>query len=177
MRQITDDMVKMVRTGSGLTVDGWLISLEHPYLVGTGKNKDFKLKAVWKDGSTTLTITIGKFSDVTLKQAIGGIIGDINSRTHLPESAYNNGIRLDTEHRCQNPRCNPAGKRRLLFVSAGPVAQPMQIKCNGCRWMNTFWNNRIDFDESGVLYMKTKRSHVEPWNRGLTKEEPNEKTV
>jgi len=82
------------------------------------------------------------------------ILSDINSSTHLPEDALKNGIRLDTEYRCQNQKCNPAGKRRLLFICMGPIVQTIQIKCYGCGLLNTFWKNRIDFDEDGVLFMK-----------------------
>ena len=157
MRQITGDMVKTIMAGGGLVVDGYIIELDYSYNIENVavSDKDYKLHAVSEDGITTLTTRIGKFSNLTLKQAIQGIVQDINSKTHLSESAFKNGIRLDTEHRCQNSRCNPLGKRRLLFVSAGSMEQPMQIKCK-CGWMNTFWNNRIDFDEFGALYMKKR---------------------
>lgn len=157
MRQITDEMVKTIMGGSGVQLEGFVLSIDVGSFHKKKSKKNNSLFAISQDGQKTFIRYMTRVSQAQVKLAIERLLQDINSSTHLPESAYNNGIRLDTEHRCQNERCNPAGKRRLLFVSAGPMAQAMQVKCK-CGWMNTFWNNRIDFDEYGALYMKTNRS-------------------
>jgi len=141
--------------GGGLTFYGYVLSLGGGPFKEKKQNRPTILSAVSNDGLKTLKQNlIAPISHEQIKLAIGYIIQDINSSTHLPKSAYKNGIRLDTEHRCQNQKCNPSGKRRLLFMSAGLIDQAIQIKCYGCGLLNTFWNNRIDFDESGALYMK-----------------------
>ena len=154
MRQITDDMIEKILKGGGLDLEGFLLGLERGLFTDKKKTRPTILIAVSKDGRKTLSQEVTQVSQDQVKLAIENILQDINSSTYLPKSAYKNGIRLDTEHRCQNQRCNPAGLRRLLFVSAGPMAQAMQIKCK-CGWMNTFWKNRIDFDEYGAIQMKT----------------------
>ncbi len=153
MRQITDEMVRTIMGGGGLTFEGYVLHLRGGPFTKTKQNWPTTLIAVSSNSLKTLNREVTPVIQVQVKRAIENILQDINSSTHLPESAYNNGIRLDTEHRCQNQRCNPAGKRRLLFVSAGPMVQPMQIKCK-CGWMNTFWKNRIYFDEYGAIQMK-----------------------
>ena len=153
MRQITDEMVRTLMRGSGLDFEGFLVSLAGGPFTDRKQNQKTILNAVSNDGRKILSRPVTPVNQIQVKIEIENILQDINSSTHLPESAYSNGIRLDTEHRCQNQRCNPAGLRRLLFVSAGPMSQPMQIKCK-CGWINTFWNNRIDFDEYGAIQMK-----------------------
>lgn len=155
MRQITDDMVKTLIDGGGLSIEGFLLSIKTgPYShLKSRQNLGTSLQAISRDGRKTHTRKVVPVSQVQVKLAIEDILQDINSSIHLPESAYKNGIRLDTEYRCQNQKCNPAGKRRLLFVSAGLMMQVIQIKCNGCGLLNTFWKNRIDFDEYGALRM------------------------
>ena len=132
--------------GGGVLLEGFLLSVDTRY-------SGAELKAVSKDGKFTHTRNVKPVTHARLKIAIECILQDINSNTNLPESAYRNGIRLDTEYRCQNQNCNPSGKRRKLFVSAGPIKQPIQTKCR-CGLLNTFWKNRIDFDEQGALQMK-----------------------
>ena len=152
MRQITDDMVKIIILGGGVHFEGFHLTIIGGWLKGIRQGN--KLRAVSEDGQKNFSRYVTRVSQAQVKLAIERILEDINSRTHLPESAYKNGIRLNTEYRCQNKKCNPSGKRRLLFMSAGLIDQAIQIKCYGCGLLNTFWNNRIDFDESGALYMK-----------------------
>jgi len=70
-----------------------------------------------------------------------------------------NQIKIDTENRCQSSKCNPTGKPKLLFKSAGKSVTPIQCKCE-CGHLSTFWPNRIWFDEVGSLYMKRFRSEI-----------------
>jgi len=155
LRQVTDEMVKTITNGGGIHFDGFIFSIEAGYFLHpkSPQNLETILQAVSSDGKTIHTRGVVLASNNKIKIAIQDILQDIHSSMHLPESVYNNIIRLDTEHRCQNQKCNPAGKRRLLFVSAGPMVQAIQIKCNGCGLLNTFWKNRIDFDEYGALRM------------------------
>ena len=130
--------------GGGFQFDGFVLSMD---------SGSFCLFAISQDSQKTFERYMPQVNQAQVKLAIERLFQDINSSTHLPESAYNNGIRLDTEYRCQNQKCNPTGKRRILFVSAGLIDQAIQIKCNGCGLLNTFWKNRIDFDEYGALRM------------------------
>jgi len=150
MRQITDEMVKIVMNGGGLNYQGFVFHVQD---IGKKWPLSGIVRAISRDGQRIFDYDIALIGRAQIKTAIENILNDINSSTHLPKSAYSNGIRLDTEYRCQNQRCNPAGKRRLLFVSAGPMAQVMQVKCK-CGYMNTFWKNRIYFDEYGAIQMK-----------------------
>jgi len=77
----------------------------------------------------------------------------------MAETKTINQIKIDTENRCQSSKCNPTGKPKLLFMSAGKPETPIQCKCQ-CGHMSTFWPNRIAFDEVGSLYMKRFRSEV-----------------
>ena len=139
--------------GSGLRCDGFLLSLKHGSFSAISGNM---LQAVSDDGQKAFEAYMTEVSQTQVKDKIKRLFSEINSSTHLPESAYKNGIRLDTEYRCQNQKCNPAGNRRLLFVSAGSLVQAIQIKCT-CGLLNTFWKNRIDFDEHGALKMESVR--------------------
>jgi len=80
-------------------------------------------------------------------------------RLSMAEPKTINNVRIDTENRCQSHKCNPTGKPKLLFMSAGSPQTPIQIKCQ-CGHMNTIWPNRIGFDEFDSLYMKRFRSEI-----------------
>lgn len=136
--------------GGGVRLEGFLLNLKCGPFSTISRNM---LQAVSDDGQKAFEMYMTEVSKVRVKRTIKRLFSEINSSTHLSESAYKNGIRLDTEYRCQNQKCNPAGKRRLLFVSAGLMMQVIQIKCNRCGLLNTFWKNRIDFDEYGALRM------------------------
>jgi len=144
-------MVKTLIRGGGVRFEGFLLNLKDGPFSTIHRNM---LQAVSDDGQKAFELYMTEVSQEQVKRTIKRLLSEINSSIYLPESAYKSGIRLDTEHRCQNQKCNPAGKRRLLFVSAGPMMQAIQIKCNGCGLLNTFWKNRIDFDEYGAIQMK-----------------------
>ena len=146
--RVTDNMLEILKSGGSIKFQGWVVTSATKRFPIRSEYKDKMLFAVSPSGDA-LELSIDKL-DITLEK----MFQEINSRSHLPESAYRNGIRLDTENRCQSSKCNPApgGKSRLLFMSAGQMEQVIQIKCK-CGFMNTFWKNRIKIDDSGVLRM------------------------
>ena len=149
--KVTDNMLEILKSGGSFKFQGWVVTAATRRIPKDGSQAVF---AVSPSGGDALEHFIEQGE--SLDEAVQKIFTEINSSSYLPESAYRNGIRLDTEYRCQNFRkCNPdpKGKSRLLFVSAGKVNQVIQIKCK-CGHMNTFWRNRIKLDESGALKME-----------------------
>ena len=150
--KVTDNMLEILKSGGSFKFQGWILNAARPRPGRTDRKPgNFMLFAISPQGEA-LELEIGQLN-ITLEN----MFQEINSSSYLPESAYRNGIRLDTENRCQSSRCNPSpgGKPRLLFVSAGQIKQVIQVKCK-CGYMNTFWRNRIKLDASGALQMEEK---------------------
>jgi len=152
---VTDDMVKTLMKGGGVRLEGYLLNLKDGPFSTISRNI---LQAVSDDGQKAFEMYMTDVSQELLKRTIKRLLSEINSRKYISKSVYKNGIRLDTEYRCQNQKCKPNGKQPLLFKTSRPIEQPIQIKCK-CGWINTFWKNRIDFDDQGALYMKTTKSN------------------
>ncbi len=148
--KVTDNMLEILKSGGSFKFQGWVVTAATRGIPKDGSQAVF---AVSPSGGNALEHFIEQ--DESLDEAVQKIFTEINSSSYLPESAYRNGIRLDTENRCQSSRCNPSpgGKPRLLFVSAGQINQVIQIKCK-CGYMNTFWRNRIKMDASGALQVE-----------------------
>ena len=152
--KVTDNMLEILKSGGSFKFQGWIVNAARPRLPRETSRRGLMLFSLSPNGEA-LQMPFGSWE--YLRDVVERMFQEINSRSYLPESAYRNGIRLDTEYRCQNFRkCNPdpKGKSRLLFVSAGKVNQVIQIKCK-CGYMNTFWRNRIKLDASGALKMET----------------------
>ncbi len=157
--KVTDNMLEILKSGGSFKFQGWILNIatsrvanRESYVFRYSVNAPIMLFAVSPQGEA-LELKIKFLSNIPF--VLETMFQEINSRSYLPKSAYNNGIRLDTENRCQSSRCNPSpgGKPRLLFVSAGQINQVIQIKCK-CGYMNTFWRNRIKLDASGALKME-----------------------
>ena len=150
--RVTDNMLETLKFGGSLKFMDWIVTAATPRLPRERQHEAAALLFAISPQGDALEMSISPLSE--LSAVVEAMFKEINSRAHLPKSAYKNGIRLDTENRCQSSRCNPkGGKSRLLFVSAGRVDQVIQVKCK-CGYVNTFWRNRIQFDEFGALKME-----------------------
>lgn len=148
-------MIQILKSGGSIRFQGWIVTAAAPRLPKQAPGCGVMLFAI-SPGGEAMELPINSGDELT--SVLDYMFKEINSISHLPKSAFRNGIRLDTENRCQSSRCNPSpgGKSRLLFVSAGKVSQVIQVKCK-CGYMNTFWRNRIGFDESGALKMEAAK--------------------
>ena len=151
--RVTDNMIQILKSGGSIKFQDWIVTAAAPRLPKEAPGCGVMLFAISPEGDA-LEMPIDPVSE--LDTVLEKMFQEINSRSHLPESAFRNGIRLDTENRCQSPRCNPSpgGKSRLLFMSSGKVKEVIQVKCK-CGYVNTFWRNRIQLDEFGALKMET----------------------
>ena len=151
--KVTDNMVEILKSGGSIKFQNWIVTAAKPRLPKEAPGCGVMLFAISPVGDA-LELPIDPLNELGF--VLEDMFKEINSASHLPKSALRNRIRLDTENRCQSSRCNPVsgGKSRLLFVSAGKVSQVIQVKCPKCGYMNTFWKNRIGFDETGALQME-----------------------
>ena len=145
-------MLKTLKSGGSFKFQGWILNAGRQRIASKKPHVKVLLFAISPNGDA-LELPVARFGE--LDTVLEKMFHEINSRSYLPESAYRNGVRLDTEHRCQSSKCNrnPAGESRLLFMSAGKLTQVIQVKCR-CGYMNTFWRNRIKLDASGSLKME-----------------------
>ena len=100
MKQATDDMVRAIISGGGLSIQGFQLSLKGGKFPDRRQNMPITLNAVTRDGTTTISCEVMSIDPGQVKLAIDKIFQDINSSIHLPESAYKNQVRLNTEYRC-----------------------------------------------------------------------------